>query len=149
MESSQTNSSRALFLEDAVERLDGALGEVSVGGNVNLLDTVVLDEEAADFGELRAQKRLAAGEVQVLDAAQVARQREDLFDLEVVALIEVSPVETVLAGQVADGVDEQNQEWRRADAWKSEVLPSKLTVPDDTFNGVHRLSVATRSESWR
>src|SRR5271167_4094699 len=53
------------FLEDAVQRFDGALGEVSVGGHVNLLDTVVLDEVAADFSELRAQKGFAAGEIQV------------------------------------------------------------------------------------
>src|SRR5271167_2496969 len=134
----------ALFLEDAVQRFDGALGEVSIGGHIDLLDAVVLDEEAADFGELRAQKGFAAGEIQVLNASQIAGESEDLVHRQVIALIEVSPVETVLAGQVADGVDEQNQKRRRADAWKSEVLPSKLTVPDDALNRVHWLSVATQ-----
>ncbi len=58
---------------------NGAVGEVSVGGNVDLADLVVADELAADFAELGAQKRLAAGEIEILDAAERAGKREDFL----------------------------------------------------------------------
>ena len=93
--------------------VDGPVGEVAVGRHVDLPRPVVLDELQADLGELLPQERLAAREIEVLDRAEVARERADLVEREVVAAVEVPPVEAVLAGQIADRVDEQDQERRR------------------------------------
>src|SRR5271157_920935 len=128
---------QALLFEDVLQRFDRPLGKVPIRRHINLFDAVVLDEEPADLCEFGAQERFAAGQVQVLDPSQISCQRENLLHLQIIALIEVPPVKTVLARQVANGVDEENQKRRGRDAWKSQVSPSKLTVSDDTLNRVH------------
>src|SRR5271157_721377 len=135
----------APLLEDALQGFDGTLSEISVGGYINLLHAVVLNEEPADFREFRAQEGFAAGQVQILDPSQISRERENLLHLQIIALVQVSPVKAVLTRQIANGVDKENQERRGRDAWKSKVLPSKLAVPDDTLNCVHRLRLAARA----
>src|SRR5271165_506236 len=135
----------APLLENVLQRLNRPLSEVSIRRDIYLFDPVVLNEEPADFGEFSAQEGFAAGEVQVLDPPQISRQRENLLHFQIVPLIEISPVKAVLTSQIANGVDKQNQKGRSSDRWKSEVLPSKLTVPDDTFNCVHRLRLAARA----
>ena len=127
----------ALLFEDVLQRLDRPLGEVSIRRDINLFDPVVLNEVPADLREFSPQEGFAAGQVQVLDPPQISGERKNLLHLQIIPLIEVSPVKAVLAGQVANGVDEQNQKRRCRDAWKSQVFPSKLTVTDDTLNRVH------------
>ena len=92
---------------------DGPLRERAVGGHVDLADPVVPDELAADLAELRPEERLAPGEVEVLDPAERARQRDDLVDGEVILAVQVAPVEAVLAFLIADRIDKEDQERRR------------------------------------
>src|SRR5579863_4314105 len=99
----------ALFLEDAFQRDDRALGEVSVGRHINLLDAVIVYEKFADLGELRAQEWFTARQVQVLNPPQVPRESENLFHRQIVALIQVLPIKTMLTCQIADGIDEQDE----------------------------------------
>src|SRR5271166_3007451 len=135
----------AFFFEDVLQGLDRPLSEVSIRRDIDLFNPVVLDKEPADLGEFSPQEGLAAGEVQVLNPPQIPRERENLLHLQVIPLIEVSPVKAMLARQITNGVDKENQKGWSSDRWKSEVLPSKLTVPEDTFNCVHRLRLAARA----
>ena len=98
----------------------------------------MLDELAADFAEFRAQERLAAREVQVLDAAQRAREGEDLVLGQVVAPVQVAPVEAVLAFLIADRVDEQNQE--RRTGLILPVAPGNPCVTGDAAKRVHSVA---------
>ena len=90
-----------------------AVGEEPAGGHVDLPDAVVADEQVADVREVGTQERLSAGEVQVLDRPQLAREGLELVEGQVVAAVQAPPVEAVLAGEVADRVDEEDQERRR------------------------------------
>ena len=110
---------------------DCPLGEVAVGRHVYLPRAVLFDELAAHGGEFLAEERLAARQVQVLYRSEVLRERDDLVEREVVPLVEVLPVKAVLAGQVADGVDEQDQERRRLRRLRADGLQGQTNVASD------------------
>ena len=67
------------LLQDPAQGGDCALGEVSIGGYVDLFHAVVADELPADGGELLSEERLASGEVEVLDRAQLFGEGHDLL----------------------------------------------------------------------
>ena len=111
-EISATNRSKSFLLQRFGDLLDGLVGEVAIGRNIDLADLVVADELAADLAELRPQERFAAGEIEILDPAERSRKSEELLCRQIVTPVEVLPVETVLALLIADRVDEQDQERR-------------------------------------
>ena len=107
----------------------------AVRGHVDLPHAVVADELQADLRDLLAEERLAAGEVQGLQAAHRAREGHDLVQREVVRLVEALPVEAVLALHVADRVDEQDQEARLGP--RPVVVEGEACVPRGAADDVH------------
>jgi hypothetical protein len=49
--------------------VDGAVGEIPIGGYVDLLHAIAPDELAADGGRTPFAGRAAAGEIEILDLA--------------------------------------------------------------------------------
>ncbi len=92
-----------------------------------MLGTVVFGEQQADIGELRPDEGLAARKIQNLELTELCREFAEFFKGQVVALVQVPPVEAVFAGQVADGVDEDDHERRRLPLL---VLSGALRQPD-------------------
>ena len=87
---------------------DGLLRVPPVGRDVDLARAVVFEEQPHDLGELTPKERLASRQVERLDRPEVGREPGDLVKGQIVALIEIFPIEAVLAFQIADRVDEQD-----------------------------------------
>jgi hypothetical protein len=128
---------KALFFEYVLERIDGAVGEVSVRRHIDLLHAVILDEKPADLGELGTEKGFPTRQIQILDSAQLLRQRKNLLNLQIIAPVEIPPIEAMLTCQVTDRVNEQDQEWRRGRMRKCQVLPRQPGMPGYTIEGFH------------
>ena len=80
----------------------------SVRRQVDVVDTVVADEEIDDLGQFFAQRGLAAAEPQVCEWRRVFREPDDLLPRQVALLIQLIPVKTRLACRVAMRRDEKD-----------------------------------------
>ncbi|MBV6497731.1 MAG: hypothetical protein JFAIHJKO_02882 [Pyrinomonadaceae bacterium] len=102
-----------LIRENLSQSLFGAIGEIPVGRNIDILNVVVPNEQLTDLGELAANEGFAAREIQVLKIAEFKRQFLKFLVGEIIAFIQFFPVKAVLARQITDRVDENYHEWRR------------------------------------
>src|ERR1700694_1297933 len=102
--------------EHRAQRCFGLVREIAVGWNVDLLCPIVANEKRADIGELLPDEGLTARQIERFDRTQLLGQPHELLVAEVVSLVEIAPVEAMLASEVADRVDEYDQKWRRLTA---------------------------------
>jgi hypothetical protein len=100
-----------------------------------LLDAVVADELAADFGEFLADEGFAAREVEVFERAEGFGEGDEFGEGEVIAAIEVAPVEAVLSLPIADRVDEEDEEGRGAGS--EDRGGGEAGVAGDAFDDSH------------
>lgn len=126
-----------LIRQNVIEGSDGTVREVAACRAINLFYPVVAYERSADFRVFLADERLAAAEVQILDRSEIARQFQYLIEREIVALIEVPPIETVLAREVADGGDEKDQEGRTGRIVDSPCSPRNPGMPGCSRQDIH------------
>jgi hypothetical protein len=140
---------QVLVLQNGTDRFDRFLRVPSVGRYVNLPRAVVAHEHRHDLGELLAQERLSTRQVQVVHRAQIARQRLDLRKREVVALIQALPIEAMLALEIADGVDEQDQEGRGLLRNGSGRHLGQANVPRESGQCIGHVTDSTGSSSNR
>jgi len=88
--------------------------------------------------------RLASREVEILDRAELFRERHDLLEGEVGPLVELLPVEAVLALHVAQRVDEEDDERRAWNLGRRQALPVEPRVLCDALREVlHRALLET------
>src|SRR5690349_1699262 len=138
---------QAALLQHAAQHPHGLVREPGVGRDVDLLDPVPAYELPADRGEFLAQERLAAGQVEILDRPEILGERDDLLERQIIALVELLPVEAVLATRVADRIYEEDQERRAGHVRQREVLPGELRGTDDALREIlHRF--AERCGCW-
>src|SRR5262245_28357973 len=95
----------------------------AVARNVYLFTPVPADELPADRAEFFAQKRLAAGEIEILNRTKLARERNDFIEAQIITPVEALPIEAVLAFHIADRVDEENDERRAGNIGDAQVQP--------------------------
>ena len=93
-----------------------------------MLNSIVANEQGADLGELLAQKWFATRQVEILELAELGGQPRKFIERQIVALIQVAPVEAMLAGQIADRIDEYDQEWRRSSGRVTQGPKRETTV---------------------
>src|SRR5262245_40513248 len=89
------------LFEDAANGFDCPVGEIAVCGNIDFLYAVLLYELATDSGELLAQEGLAARKVKIFDRAEILGEGHNFVVRQIVPLIELLPIEAVLALHVA------------------------------------------------
>ncbi len=109
------------------------------------------NELPADVSKFTAQKGLPAGETQIVDLTDGAREFKDFLQGEVVSPIKIAPIETMAALHITDRVDEKNQEGEAGRIMAA--LPCNATVSDHAFQQVQGYSpLVTRSPyglTWR
>src|SRR5262245_49498355 len=111
------------LFEDAANCLDCPICKIAVGGNVDFFYPILPDELPTDRGKFLAQERFAPRKIEIFDRTEILGQRDNLFKRKIVRLIELPPIEAVLAFHVAKGIDKKDEKrW----AWHSrdrQVLP--------------------------
>ena len=91
----------------------GSICEIAICRHVNVFDFIVINEQLANISELASNERLAARKIQVLEVTEFKRQLFKFFKREIIALVQLLPVEAVFAGQITDRIDENDHKRRR------------------------------------
>src|SRR6185295_944705 len=94
-----------------------------------------------------ADEGFDAREVQDLQGPEVRGELLDLLEGQVVALVEIAPVEAVVAGQVTNGIDEKDQERRRraVDGGRGGAREAQMPADTGGESGLFHAGYATLS----